>query len=139
MAQHHIYSPIGWQSSLSVSCDDVIVWGGKKKGKPRCKEAVHTPPVGFAQCVRVGTVQEAVTDKDGKTETYWFCKQHSLAQQIERRRVSDEKYARQRAIDQARWSLQRNAPKFRAALEAIAAGHNDARGLAAEVLQEADA
>lgn len=124
---HHIYSPIKWQAEIGHRVYE------ETNGQPRCREAVHEKhSVGFYQCQRVGTVQETI---DG--ETLWFCRQHSAAETAKRAREATERHKAKMAPKLAAWAAQKNATKFQAALEAIAAGHNDARNLAAETLREA--
>ena len=128
MAQHHIFT----KERMAVPAL-TLSWG-KSIGKHRCREAVPETGrwPGFNQCVRVGTVCEEVNG-----EQMWFCAQHSSAKQNEREAKRTAKYKADTAKIRAKWAAERNAPKFRAALEQIAAGHNDARGLADEVLRDA--
>lgn len=133
MAHHHIYSPISWQKSLGYATKETIPWDGPSKGKPQCREAVSEQTgVGFYQCRRVGVVEE-----DVEGQKLWFCRQHSLAERERREVQSRERYKAKMEPRLAALANAKNAPRFQAALQAIAAGHNDARGLAVEVLREA--
>lgn len=66
-------------------------------------------------------------DENGNPTT---CRIHSEAYVAEKRRVAREKHEAAMAKNRIKW----NANKFHAALVEIAAGHNDPRALAAEVL-----
>ena len=81
------------------------------------------------QCARAGKVE-----RDGK----WYCKQHDPVAVAERKAERDRKWrAECDAKDAARAEAKRQRELAAACVEAIkqiAAGHNDPRGLATEVL-----
>lgn len=89
--------------------------------KPRCQKSVwRSGEWGSSQCSRAA--------KPGSD----FCKVHNPAAEAERDAVrkarSEEQWAERR--------LEIHGKHFYAALEKIAAGHNDPRGLAQEVINE---
>ncbi len=93
---------------------------------PRCQERVwHT--MGnwgqSAQCCRAGKAED-----DG----VWHCKQHSNVEVRRRRKKKGEKYDKEWAA----MRLRIHGPHFHGVLEQIANGHNDARELAREALDE---
>ena len=106
----------------------------------RCRHAVHESGrgVGFYQCSRKAVISRVV---DG--EEYGFCKQHDPV-------VTQAKLAAREAAWRAKWDELDRRGEIRKRLEAatndcidalrqIAAGHNDARALAAEVIARLDA
>jgi len=121
-----IYTPLKWQESLgySVSLD-------------RCRASVHEGGrgVGFHQCGRKPTVTREV---DG--QEYGFCKQHDPVEVAKRNAASRAKWQTEYEAQKAAWALaarQKAAlPLLVEAMSAIAAGHNDARGLAVETLEK---
>lgn len=104
---------------------------GRRVGRNRCRETVHDPGPwpSHSQCQRTGSVAETVNGV-----SMWFCKTHTLAAQSAREEASAAKHEAERAIFRAKWQNERDAPKFRAALEAIANGYNDPRALARAAL-----
>ena len=132
MAGHSIYSPLSWQESLGYRASLTIAGSGKNKGKPQCRESVYHGRGGSSQCARAGTVCEEVNG-----EQMYFCAQHSTAEKEAREAAARAKWDAEDRARKAEWAALRNAPKFQSALEQIAAGHNDARGLAEEVLRAA--
>lgn len=111
-------------------------FGATGKGDPAyCRQSVHEGGrgVGFYQCCRKPTVFRCI---DGKE--YGFCGQHDPEDVQRRRAKRDAKWAADYAARQAKWA---RADQEKAALAAckdaiakIAAGHNDPRTLATEVL-----
>lgn len=109
-------------------------WDGKNKGGPLCRASVHDGyGVGFHQCTQPGKVQD-----DGG---FWWCRIHSPEAVAKRKAEAQERRhqhmlrwqaADRRAEERAR--RERAYPDLEVALKAIAAGHNDPRSLAAEVL-----
>lgn len=104
---------------------------GRRVGCNRCRESIREPGSWprYSQCQRTGSVEETINGV-----SMWFCKTHSIAQQSAREEASAAKYEAERAISRAKWQNERDAPKFRAALEAIANGYNDPRALARAAL-----
>jgi hypothetical protein len=107
-------------------------WGGNPTGNApdyaRCCETVRESGVRFphyVQCHR----------KRGYGPGEAYCKQHDPVAVEARRAAADERYAAQTAKRRTEWA----GPTFLAALRQIAAGHNDARGLAREVVEKFDA
>lgn len=91
----------------------------------RCAKSVSSDGWGFSQCQR-----RAVCDPDSGGE-FTTCKQHSET-------ATAERAAKQKAAydaENAKWQLKFAAPKMKAALEQIAAGHNNPRALASQVLE----
>lgn len=104
-------------------------WGGNPEGhKPdfaRCCEEVGRNIgrwTSFGQCTR----------KRGYGPDKAYCKQHDPEAVRARRKALDAKYNEQHNKDRYR----RYGPTFYNALKKIADGHNDARGLAKETLDE---
>jgi hypothetical protein len=124
MTKHDIHTP-GEATFANYYCYR------NRVGCNRCRESVRDPGTWprYSQCSRTGSVEEIV---DGVS--MWFCKTHSLAQQNARAEASAAKYKAERDTANAKWQNQRDAPKFRAALEAIANGYNDPRALARAAL-----
>lgn len=99
-----------------------------------CRHAVHDDfGVGFHQCWRKPAVFRCVEGIE-----YGFCKQHDPAAVAERNRVRHAAYEAKWAEERAQYDRERRQREAQAAakdaLEQIAAGHNDPRTLAAEVL-----
>lgn len=119
-----IYKPLGWQAKVgyTVSTD-------------RCRASVHEGGrgVGFHQCNRKPVVTREVEGKE-----YGFCKQHDPVAVKEKDAARRARWDAESAARQAEWALaqRRRAalPLLLEAMQAIAAGHNDARGLATETL-----
>lgn len=63
-----------------------------------------------------------------------YCKQHDPAKVAERRKKSQSKWD----ADRVEWRKKAYGPKMYEALRQIAAGHNDARQLAKQTLEEID-
>lgn len=106
--------------------DNSRLWG-KRAGLCRCRESVREPGQWprYNQCQRTGTVSETI---DG--EVMWFCKTHSATEQQARQDARDDKHDAERK----RRSDEFKAPRYRAALELIANGTNDARAVARAAL-----
>jgi hypothetical protein len=85
------------------------------------------------QCARKAVIHR---DVDGKP--HGFCKQHDPEAVAAKRKAEDERRVVESAARTARWELDarrhKALPKALATLQAIAAGHNDARAHAAEAL-----
>ena len=85
---------------------------------------------------RYGCSRNGVVERKGKR----YCRQHDPVAVDARRKKRDEEWCRKQMADEAAW--QRKAAKMalaHASVEAIrqiAAGHNDARGLAQQVLTD---
>lgn len=87
------------------------------------------------RCGKIAAVTETVNGEDRD-----FCAFHASPAVAKRESALKAKWDAEDAARKARWAaadLGRHAPKLRDALQQIAAGHNDARGLAEEVLKEA--
>lgn len=126
----HAGGRLGREASLTIS------WPGSTQGKPQCQGETTESGSNFTwfhQCARQGRTQTA----DGM----WWCGIHEPAAVAAR---AAKTTARQQA-GQAKWAASYEAsrrasqvasdyPRLLAALREIADGHNDARGLAAEVL-----
>lgn len=126
---HHIYTPDARGGTVGL-----LVGWGKNANKPQCRESIRNANGwGFSQCSRVGTVQEKIDGED-----MWFCVQHSAEKAEARRAASQAKYDAEAAARSAKWKALRDAPKYKSALKQIAAGHNDPRALAAQVLAETE-
>lgn len=104
-------------------------WAGKPDGVPpdyeRCCETVHGDG-GFR------ILPHQCTKRRGYGPGEAYCKQHDPEAAMARRLASDER-------SRVAWNRQRinfHGATFKRALEQIAAGHNDARALASEVLAE---
>lgn len=99
---------------------------GRKPDPERCAQEVWPNERGAipSQCAR----------KRGHGPEGAFCKQHDPAVKAERERKQREKYEAERERQRPKW----HAHKFLKALREIAAGHNDPRSLAIEVLNEFD-
>jgi len=67
-----------------------------------------------------------------------YCKQHDPAAQIARRAEQDKRLREQMETDARKYALRALGPKAIEALRQIAAGHNDPRSLAKEVLDTFD-
>jgi hypothetical protein len=121
-----IYTPLKWQESI-----------GYRVNPDRCRASVHESGrgVGFHQCGRKPTVTREVNGKE-----YGFCKQHDPQAVAAARAIRDAKYKAESDARNAAWALaarQRTAlPMLVEAMKTIAAGHNDARGLALETLDK---
>lgn len=104
-------------------------WAGNTAGqKPdyeRCCEEVGRDQGGrtsFGQCSR----------KRGFGPDKAYCKTHDPATVADRRKAADEAYNIKTNAQRYGW----HGRKFYKVLEQIAAGHNDARGLAQETIDE---
>lgn len=102
-------------------------WAGNPAGRlpdfSKCCEEVADTSLNwthFHQCSR----------KRGFGPDEAYCRQHDPAAVEERRRASDERFTKE--MNQRR--VQLHGRTFYEALKQIAEGHNDARGLAQEVL-----
>lgn len=119
-----------------------MYWPHEKPWEPRpgtCRASVHDGgrSVGFHQCSRKVTVEREVSLK-GKAVTIGYCRQHDPVEVARRTRERDAKWrAEWDERDRKHKEHQRQRELEAAALTAIreiAAGHNDARGLALELL-----
>jgi hypothetical protein len=103
-------------------------WAGLPKGNPpdysRCCEEVHSRDrwTKFYQC----------TKPRGHGPDGAYCKQHDPAAVQARRTASDARWNEKWNAERYQW----HARSFFDALVKIAEGHNDARGLAQEVIAE---
>lgn len=102
-------------------------WAGNPAGHladlTRCCEEVRNEPGagwGYHQCVR----------KCGYGPEGAYCKQHDPEAVAERQRKQGKAY-RAKCLN---WSYESHGKRFYEALEKIANGHNDARGLAQEIV-----
>lgn len=94
-----------------------------------CKETVH--PRGFTMARGFRCERKAV--RDG------YCKQHHPDAVAERRTKSNERYEADARARHAKTARAYDRPReYMEALRLIAAGHNDARTLATEVLAKWD-
>ncbi|AWI90303.1 hypothetical protein C0214_19800 [Methylobacterium sp. DM1] len=119
MAEPHIYTP---HNAFRAAADP-----------NRCRHAVYEGRMGFYQCQRKPVVFRCV-----KGEDVGFCKQHDPEAVAAREKAWREKFDRERAAESAKWERARRLTEAnraaKEALEQIAAGHNDPRVLAAEIL-----
>lgn len=102
-------------------------WAGNPNGfKPdfaRCCKEVYRSDSGWGRHYQC-------TKPRGHGPDQAYCKTHDPEAEAKRRRASDVKYW----IESNKRRVEWNGPKFLAALQEIADGHNDARGLAKEVI-----
>lgn len=107
---------------------------GKCRGQCSKSEGNHTD---FWQCPRPIKVEREVLHH-GEPVTMGYCGQHDPVKVAERHAKRDAQYRAKWAAREARWNAEaRKEEMGEAAVDAlrqIAAGHNDARGLAQEVL-----
>lgn len=96
-----------------------------------CSATVMSDRFYLSQCTRAGKVE-----REGK----WYCRQHDPVAVAERRAKAQAKWEAEWAAKTAGWKeterLRRLSATALEALKAIAAGHNDPRTLAQEVLAE---
>lgn len=82
--------------------------------------------------------RKASTTREHRGAVYGVCRQHSAESETARREKRDAEYRAQAEQRKHRWDAEVRAREFKdacvAAIKEIAAGHNDARGLALEVL-----
>ena len=103
-------------------------WAGRPEGNPadpsRCCETVHERGRGalFYQCTR----------KRGFGPEKAYCKQHDPSAVAARNAIQKAAYEKEMAIHHLKW----NGRKVFDALQKIADGHNDPRGLALETIAE---
>ncbi len=93
---------------------------------PRCQQRVYHSIGNWGhsvQCRRAGKADD---------ETGWHCKQHSDAEVQRRKTEKNARYDKEWAARR----LQIHGPHFHGVLKQIADGHNDARGLARETLDD---
>lgn len=104
-------------------------WAGNPNGqKPdlaRCCVEVGRPIGAWTQYGQCG--RKRGFGPDGE-----YCKQHDPAEVAKRAKAADDKYQAERNQDRFKWY----GRTFYDALQKIADGHNDARGLAQEVIEE---
>lgn len=123
-------------NSLHARRSPTISFHSPHHGKPQCQAETASSQgnwTQFSQCSHRGKTVLA----DG---THW-CAMHDPEavrkrgdKARERQGVRDAKWAAQSAAWQHQRDMKENYPRLVAALREIEAGHNDARGLAAEVL-----
>lgn len=110
-------------------------WNGPK-GQACCVLVHDSIGVGFSRCSGRGRYEEKVGDR-----VLYFCGNHRIENvrkrytaKKERRAAWERQWAASRQADADRRELLQNAAVWKAALEKIAAGDNDARGTAREAL-----
>lgn len=99
----------------------------------RCAAAVRKPRIGFNQCRHKATVREVYEGVE-----HGFCRHHAPSavkkRKAEQQRRWEEKWAAEKASWVRKERLRKANEAARKALEEIAAGHNDPRALARQVL-----
>ena len=120
----HVYTPNYSYQSVALTRN----WHNAD-GKPRCRHAVHeTFGVGFHQCTKAGHEQTADPDR------MWWCKIHGPTGRDAREAKREAKWRAEEDAHAAAELRRTNTNPYVRALREIAAGHNDPRSLAVEVL-----
>lgn len=93
----------------------------------------------FYQCKKKITVQRLVREPDGSTKEWGFCSTHDPDAEAMRREARQAKWKEENAARVLGWQRALKRPEeYADALRQIAAGHNDPRALAAEILAKWD-
>ncbi len=107
------------------------LFDNRKPNMAQCRASVWDRQVWSRdyQCSRKATCERVV---DG--QTYGFCKQHDPVVGEARRKETHQRWDREAAERAENRRIEALMPECKAALEKIAAGHNDPRSLAIEIL-----
>ncbi len=116
------HDPLGWQRSLG--------YAGWEVRPEQCCAAVHDGRVGFNRCSKKAKIHIG---------RLGYCATHDPAAVVKRAKANMDRMHASMAKDHKRWDAERLGRDAIAALRLIAAGHNDAVGLARETLAEFDA
>lgn len=118
-------------------------WSNGPHDQSYCCAAVHDGyGVGHHQCTRKPKVWRDVLHR-GKPTNYGYCTTHDPVRVAERDAARRAKWQAESDARNARWAAQEQERKLKdaalATIRQIAAGHNDPRSLAMEVLATFDA